>query len=363
MTGASLIMAKKTYKTIVLKIGSSTLTDPQGKLDLNNLKRIVSEASDLVKQKKQVIIVTSGSIVTGAEKLGLGKPKTIPEKQAAAAVGQSLLMRQYEKAFEESGIPVAQVLLTRDAIADRERYLNARNCIATLLDERVVPVVNENDTVAIDEIKIGDNDNLAALTASLIGADLLIILTDVDGFYMKNEEGISYLVSEINEITKDVKDAAGHPSTQLGTGGMITKIQAAEICNDAGVNMVILSGRKPGLIKQAVEGEKVGTIFLARERKLESRKRWLAHGLQVEGSIVIDAGAEAALLKHGKSLLPVGIKSFKGKFSSGALVAIVDENDKIIGQGLIGLGSDELANVIGKKGSKEVIHRDNLVVL
>jgi glutamate 5-kinase len=356
-------MAKKTYETIVIKIGSSTLTDPQGKLDLNNLKSIVSEASELVKHKKQVILVTSGSIVSGAEKLGLGKPKTIPEKQAAAAVGQSLLMRQYEKAFEESGIPVAQVLLTRDAIADRERYLNARNCIATLLDEGVVPIVNENDTVAIDEIKIGDNDNLAALTASLIGADLLIILTDVDGFYMKNEEGISYLVSEINEITKDVKDAAGHPSTQLGTGGMITKIQAAEICSDAGVDMAIVHGRKSGLIKAAAAGEKAGTFFYPRSSKLESRKRWLAHGLEKEGMIIIDGGAESALIQHGKSLLPVGIIKVKGKFAAGALVSIADENEKEIARGLSNLSSEELEKVIGKKGTGEVIHRDNLVVL
>ncbi len=350
-------------KTIVFKLGSSTLTNPQGKLDQDNLKRIVSEIAELIGQKKKVIIVTSGAVATGVEKLNLGKPKTIPQKQAAAAVGQSLLMRQYEKTFEEFGISVAQVLLTRDAIADRERYLNARNCISTLLDEGVVPIVNENDTVAVEEIKIGDNDNLAALTASLIGADLLILLTDVDGFYMKNEEGIPFLVSEIKEITKEVQDAAGHPSTQLGTGGMITKIQAAEICNDAGVNMVIVNGRKSGLIKQAVEGEKAGTIFLARERKLESRKRWLAHGLQIEGSIMIDPGAEAALLKHGKSLLPVGIKSLNGRFPSGALVAIVDENDKTIGRGLVNLSSDELSKVIGKKGSKEVIHRDNLVII
>lgn len=356
-------MAKKSYDTIILKIGSSTLTDPQGKLDLANLKRIVSETSELIKQKKKVILVTSGAIVTGAEKLGLGKPRTIPEKQAAAAVGQSLLMRQYEKAFEESGIPVAQVLLTRDAIADRERYLNARNCVSTLLDEGVVPIVNENDTVAVEEIMIGDNDNLAALTASLIGADLLIILTDVDGFYLKNEEGIPYLASEIKDITEEVKDAAGHPSTQLGTGGMISKIEAAEICSDAGVDMAIINGRKAGLIQAALAGEKVGTIFYAKTSKQESRKRWLAHGLKKEGAIVIDPGAESALIKHGKSLLPVGILKVKGIFPAGALVSIADENEKEIARGLSNLSSEELLTAIGKKGIGEVVHRDNLVIL
>ena len=356
-------MAEKKYETIVIKIGSSTLTDAKGSLDLNNLQRIVSETSDLIKQKKKVLMVTSGSIVTGAEKLGLGKPKTIPEKQAAAAVGQSLLMRQYEKAFEAFGITVAQVLLTRDAIADRERYLNARNCINTLLNEGVVPIVNENDTVAIDEIKIGDNDNLAALTASLIGADLLVLLTDVDGFYMNNEEGVPYLVSDIKEITREVKDAAGHPSTQLGTGGMITKIQAAEICFDSGTAMAIVNGRKPGLLQAVTSGEKVGTLFYPHTSKLESRKRWLAHGLKMEGSIVIDGGAESALIKNGKSLLPVGIKSIRGKFSAGALVSILDENEKEIARGLVNFSSDELSGFLNKKGVGEAVHRDNLVIL
>lgn len=255
-------MAKKTYQTIILKIGSSTLTSPEGKLDLANLKRIVAEIAALVKEKKKVLIVTSGAIVTGSEKLGMGKPQTIPEKQAAAAVGQSLLMRQYEKAFEAYGIPVAQILLTRDAITDQGRYHNAKNCLMTLLKESVVPIINENDTVAVEEIKIGDNDNLAALTAGMIGADALIILTDTDGFYMKNEEGIPFLAAEISEITPEVKEAAGHPSTQLGTGGMITKIQAAEICLKAGIKMMIINGRKPGLITEAAAGRSVGSRFV-----------------------------------------------------------------------------------------------------
>lgn len=356
-------MAKKSFNTIVIKVGSSSLTDPQGKLDLTNLKRIVSETAFLSQEKKKVILVTSGAIVCGAERLGLGKPKTIPEKQAAAAVGQSRLMRQYEKAFEEFGLTVAQVLLTRDAIADRERYLNARHTLDTLLKENVIPIVNENDTVAVDEIKIGDNDNLAALTASLIGADILIVLTDVDGFYMKNEEGIPYLVPEVKEITREVKDAAGHPSTQLGTGGMVTKIQAAKICTDAGIYMAIIHGRKEGLIKKLIEGEKIGTLFIPKVSKLESRKRWLAHGLKKEGMLIIDSGAESALLKKGKSLLPVGIKSIKGTFGAGALVSIANESEKEIARGLVNLSSKELAEVIGKKDVGEAVHRDNLVLL
>jgi glutamate 5-kinase len=271
-------MGTRAFNTIVIKVGSSSLTTPDGKLDLSNLKKIVAEIASLVKNGKKVILVTSGSIVCGAEKLGLGKPKTIPEKQAAAAVGQSRLMRQYEKAFEEFGLTVAQILITRDAIADRERYLNIRNTFNTLLAEKVVPIVNENDTVAIEEIKIGDNDNLAALTASLVGADLLVLMTDVDAFYMKNDEGIPYPVTEIKEITREVEDAAGHPSTQLGTGGMITKLQAGKVAADAGVYMAIINSRKEGLLPQLIEGKQVGTLFLPKESKLDDRKKWLAHG-------------------------------------------------------------------------------------
>ncbi|MEA3494279.1 MAG: glutamate 5-kinase [Candidatus Margulisiibacteriota bacterium] len=351
------------YKTIVIKIGSSSLTNPKGKLDLKNLKRVVAEAAELINQKKKVVIVTSGSIVCGAERLGLGKPKTIPQKQAAAAVGQSRLMRQYEKAFEAHDITVAQLLLTRDAIANRDRYLNARHTFDTLFGEKVVPIVNENDTVAIDEITIGDNDNLAALTASLVGADILVLLTDVDGFYMENEEGVSYLASEIKEINGNVENAAGRPSTQLGTGGMITKLQAAKICSDAGIHMAIVHGKKDGLIRKLLKGKPVGTIFTPKPLRMDSRKRWLAHGLPVEGTLTIDSGAESALMKKGTSLLPVGIQFIKGKFKSGALVSIIDESNKELARGLVEISSDELAKLIGNKGVGEAVHRDNLVIL
>jgi len=356
-------MAKKSFNTIVIKVGSSSLTDPKGNLDTKNLKRIVAEISALIEAKKKVILVTSGSIVCGAERLGLGQPKTIPQKQAAAAVGQARLMRQYEKAFEKYDLTVAQVLLTRDAIANRERYLNARHCFDTLLEEKVIPIVNENDAVAIDEIKIGDNDTLAALTASLIGADLLVLLTDVDGFYMKNEEGVSYLAAEIKEVDRDVEDAAGHPSTQLGTGGMITKIQAAKICSDAGTHMAIINARKDGLIDSLIAGKQAGTMFVPKASKMESRKRWLAHGLEVEGTLTIDPGAESALLKNSKSLLPVGILKVTGTFNAGALISIADENGKQLARGLVNQSSEELTKALGKKGVGEAVHRDNLVIL
>jgi glutamate 5-kinase len=251
------------YGTIVIKIGSSTLTTKEGKLDIANLTRLASEMAEQLKDNgKKIVITTSGAIVTGAEKLGLrGKLKSIPEKQAAAAVGQSALMRQYEKAFEIFGLPVAQVLLTREEVSDEQKRINAYHTLKTLLELNVVPVVNENDTVAVEEIKVGDNDRLSAYVAELIKADLLILLSDIDGFYLKSQSDIPFKVEEITEITDEIRAAAGHPSTQLGTGGMITKLQAVEICSPAGIAVVIADGREKGALSKILAGEKVGTIF------------------------------------------------------------------------------------------------------
>ena len=363
------------YKTIVIKIGSSTLTNKAGNLDTANLKRIAGEIADLKKQKKDIIIVTSGAIVSGSESLKFNKkPRTIPEKQAAAAVGQSLLMGEYAKAFGEHGITAAQILLTKDEVTDRERYLNTRNTLTKLLDMGVIPIVNENDTVSVDEIKIGDNDTLSALVASLIGADLLIMLTDVDGFMMPDEDNELQVVHEIKEITQDIKEAAGHPSTQRGVGGMITKIQAAEICSDAGVVTAIGNGRTDGVMAEIIAGKKIGTIFAPKVSRMESRKRWLAHGLPVKGTLVIDGGAETALIKGNKSLLPVGIKDVTGKFDLGEAVSIKNENGLEIARGLVNYSSDNLRKITGLRSDKvsevlgieyvdEVIHRDNLVLI
>jgi glutamate 5-kinase len=254
-------MATRAFNKIIIKVGSSSLTTADGKLDLANLKRIAQDVSQLVKAGQKVVIVTSGAIASGAQHLKIGQPKTIAEKQAAAAVGQSRLMRQYEKAFEKYHLPVAQILLSRDVFINEERKANAQNCFETLLKEKVVPIVNENDTVAIEEIKFGDNDTLAAMTASLIGAKLLIILTDVDGFYLKDEAGKPYLVPEIVEIDTKVTAAAGNAGSNVGTGGMQTKLQAAQICQKAGITMAIIHGRKKCLIKKVVTGEKAGTLF------------------------------------------------------------------------------------------------------
>lgn len=366
---------KQKFKTIVVKIGSSSLTDKNGKLDVSNLKRMAKELSQLNKDGKNVVLVTSGAIVCGSERLNIkGKPKTIPAKQAAAAVGQSLLMKEYIKAFNEHETTVAQVLLTRDAIADRERYINSRNTFSELLKMDVIPIVNENDTVSIEEIKIGDNDNLAALVASLIGADILVILTDVDGFMMKDADGESILQHEISDITKEVELEAGHPSTQSGTGGMITKIRAAKICSSSGITMAIGSGQKSNVIADILDGKKVGTTFKAKISKLEPRKRWLAHGLPIKGKIIIDGGAETALIKSSKSLLAVGIKDAIGNFSVGDSVSIENEAGLEIARGLTAFSSDDIKKIAGQRSEKisevlgyeasaEVIHRDNLVLI
>lgn len=255
-------------KVIVVKIGTSTLTDSTGKIDRAELDRLVSEMAALAKVGHSVVVVSSGAIGSGAERLGrVGSVKTLPEKQAAAAVGQVLLMEAYQQAFGKHAITVAQILLTRDAFADRERHLNARNTFLALLSMKVVPVVNENDTVAVEEIRVGDNDNLSALVASLIGADLLVNLTTTDGFYLPQGDGSLRLVHTVEGLTEEHRLAAKLPKTGLGVGGMRTKLEAAEICMKTGIPMVIASGKTPGVLARIVAGEKVGTRFVPKAAK------------------------------------------------------------------------------------------------
>ena len=308
---------------VVIKIGTSSLTDDSGKISSEKFRKLAEEIFYLVSnKKKQIIIVSSGAIAAGAEKLGrLNALRTIPEKQAAAAVGQNLLMTHYEKAFGAFGIAVGQVLLTRDAIEDRERYLNSRNTIFQLLKFGVIPVINENDTMATEEIRVGDNDNLGALVASLMGADLLILLSDVAGFYQKGK-----LLPYVEEISKEILDEAKGSSSAVGTGGMETKLQAAKRVLNAGIPMVIANHKKEGVITAILEGSEVGTLFAPKPSKMEGKKRWIAHGKKPSGHVVIDDGAKKALLEGGKSLLAVGIKEVKGKFGAGEVIGIFDSS-------------------------------------
>lgn len=325
-----------------------------------------------------MILVTSGAIGAGVSRLGLAqRPKTIPEKQAAAAVGQGLLMQTYEKLFSEYGHTVAQVLLTREDIADRRRHLNARNTLLTLLQYGVIPIINENDTIAVDEIKFGDNDTLGALVTGLVNADLLILLSDVDGVYDADPRSVpeAQLVPLVTDLTDAIEAAAGGPGSSLGSGGMATKIQAAKVTMQSGAAMIIAHGARPSVIREILNGEPVGTLFTPHGRPLEMRKRWIAFFHTPHGELVIDDGARAALVEHGKSLLPIGVVDVLGRFEEGELVCVRDTQGHEVARGLVNYSSEQLAVVKGlgsraieeRLGDKlhyaEVIHRDNLVLM
>lgn len=356
---------------IVIKIGTSSLTDSTGHLNSGLFKKLSGDISFLIKELgKKVIIVTSGAIAAGIEKLCLkGALKTIEEKQAAAAIGQTLLMKGYESAFASFNLTVSQVLLTRDAIEDRQRYLNSRNTIEQILKFGAIPIINENDTVSVEEIKVGDNDTLSALVASLVGADLLILLSDVAGFILDGK-----VLSEITSITKEIENAAKGSDSSLGTGGMITKLQAAVISSNAGIPMVIAKSGEKDVIRKIITGEEAGTVFYPKLSKIESRKRWLINIKKPSGQIIIDEGAEEAVRMKGRSLLPVGVKEVKGSFSQGEIVSVNGLKGKEIARGISNYASDELKKIAGMKTaeaqqalaalpSDEVIHRDNMVFL
>ncbi len=367
----------KKAKIIMVKVGTSTLTYSNGKLNLNYIERIVRELADLKNQGKEVLLVSSGAIGAGLGKLGLKKkPKTTPEKQAIAAVGQGMLIQVYEKVFSEYGHTVAQLLLTRDDLVNRRRYVNARNTLTTLLKFGVIPIINENDTVSVDEIEFGDNDNLSALVASLIDADLLINLSDIDGFYTANphKDSGAELITVVPEITEEIEKLAASTCGSLGTGGMKAKLQAAKIAVCSGVPMVIANGQRPDIIHDIIDGKKSGTLFLPKKKPMHSRKRWIAFGLTVQGTIWVDSGAKRAVVRDGKSLLPSGVIEVQGNFDRGETVCIADEDGIVFARGLVnypardllkikGLKSSEILNALGVEGESEVIHRDNLVVI
>lgn len=362
-------------KRVVVKVGSSTLSYPSGKMNINQMEQLVRQLANLRNSGREVILVTSGAQGAGIGKLGLGcKPKTIPEKQAIAAIGQGLLMHMYEKLFSEYGITVAQVLLTREDIMDRRRFLNARNAINALLQLEALPIINENDTIAVEEIKFGDNDTLSALVASLADAELLIMLSDIDGLYTGNpaiNEGAS-LIPLVTDINEDIENLAGGSGTNLGTGGMVTKIQAAKIAMNSGFPMVIAHGREEKVITRIINGDPLGTLFIPRENRLHSKKRWIAFGSNIQGRVFIDEGAERALTEEGKSLLPTGIIGIEGEFDVGNTVSVCFENREI-GRGIVNYPSRDISRIQGKKtkdikkilGYKdfdEVIHRNNFVL-
>jgi glutamate 5-kinase len=330
----------------------------------------------LVDTGLEVILVSSGALASGVRKMGLAKrPDELPKRQAVAAIGQAGLMMEYEKAFGRFHQKVAQILLTSEDLSSRKRYLNARNTLNTLLAWKVVPIVNENDTVWIEEIKLGDNDNLAAMITLLMDADILINLTDIDGLYTKDPRvhPQAELISTVTRITKDTERYAGDIPGALGTGGMISKIKAARKVNAAGVPMVIAAGDKPNILLKLRDGQQHGTFFVPKTERLASRKCWIAFSLKPQGTLKIDAGAVRALLKNGKSLLPSGILEVSDDFGVGAPVQFADQHNEVLGIGLVnyssseiqkimGLKSNRIKQVLGHKSYDEIIHRDNLAI-
>lgn len=370
--------ALKKAKRIVIKVGTSTITYANGKRNFSQIDRLAREISDLQNQGKEMILVTSGAVAVGVDRMGLpGKPKTIPGKQAAAAVGQGVLMHTYEKFFADYGQIVAQVLITKTEAIDRHRYTNTRNTFMELMRQRVIPIVNENDVVALDELKIGDNDNMSALVAGIVDADLVIILSDVDGLYTANPQTHpdAVIVPEVAEITPEIEASAGGVGSARGTGGMATKIQAAKAATSSGIHLVIASGTEKNAITRVLQGEELGTLFVSRENRLQFRKRWLAFGAKIAGSIVVDDGCAKAIRKAGGcSILPAGVFAVQGDFLPGSTVSVIDKDAHELARGLVhyssaeleqikGCNSGEIANILGHKNFDEVIHRDDLVIL
>lgn len=365
-------------KRIVIKVGTSTITYANGKRNFSQIDRLAREISDLQNQGKEMILVTSGAVAVGVDRMGLpGKPKTIPGKQAAAAVGQGVLMHTYEKFFADYGQIVAQVLITKTEAIDRHRYTNTRNTFMELMRQRVIPIVNENDVVALDELKIGDNDNMSALVAGIVDANLVIILSDVDGLYTANPQTHpdAVIVPEVAEITPEIEASAGGVGSARGTGGMATKIQAAKAATSSGIHLVIASGTEKNAITRVLQGEELGTLFVSRENRLQFRKRWLAFGAKIAGSIVVDEGCAKAIRKAGGcSILPAGVFAVQGEFLPGSTVSVIDKDAHELARGLVhyssaeleqikGCNSGEIANILGHKNFDEVIHRDDLVIL
>lgn len=364
------------FQRIVIKVGTSTLTDEQGNIDREYMNSLAGQIAQVRGRGIHVLLVTSGAIRAGMEKMGLVvRPKTIPEKQAAAAVGQSALMQIYSEVFARHGLITGQVLLTREDFGDRKRYLNARNTLITLFHHGVIPIVNENDTIATEEIRVGDNDNLAALVAINLEADLLILLSDVPGLYDAHpgKYADARLIPVVSEINDEIREIAGGAGSDSGTGGMRTKIQAAEVATNSGVAMVIADGRHPNVIVEIVSGRPVGTEFLPRKKSLPSRKRWIAFGAPSRGSLTVNEGAKTAVCDGGKSVLAAGVTGVAGDFSNGDMVKVLDKDGNQIARGFVnysageivrimGLRSSEIEGILGYKDFDEVIHRDNMVL-
>jgi len=378
----------KRLKRVVIKIGSSVIShrEPgnaplvQG-LSQEMVRHYARQIRRIIDSGCEVVLVSSGAIMAGRNRLGLTRSNlSIPEKQACAAIGQSFLMHAYEKKFEKQGLKVAQILLSSDDLDNRRRYLNAKHTIEALLSYGVIPIINENDSVTVDEIKIGDNDTLSATVACLADAQLLIILSDVEGLYSRDPtlkarkgEEPPELIHHINKVTPDVEKLAGKSNNLVTVGGMITKVLAAKKTMSFGIPTLLLNGLDKKVMKKALQGEMVGTLFWSDDEKIRNRKHWIAHTLKPKGTITIDAGAKKALVEGRKSLLAAGVVKVEGSFEFGNSVCVVDENSGEIARGLInyntkdlekikGMKTSDVRNLLGSNYYEEVIHRDDMVV-
>ncbi|MSP78161.1 MAG: glutamate 5-kinase [Dehalococcoidia bacterium] len=371
------------YRRIIAKAGTNLLTGGAGKLDLERMAALVGQLATLHHQGADVMLVTSGAVAAGREALAANanrpSPKDAPSRQALAAIGQSRLMHAYANLFEQAGVPVAQALLTRRDIADRVGYLNIRNTILNLLTQRAVPIVNENDVVAAEELEgdtFGDNDTLSAMVANIVDADLLIILSDVGGLYTADphKDPTATLIPRVERIDSSIDSKAGGAISAASRGGMTTKIEAARLATASGVAVVICDGRTPDVLTRVASGEQIGTLFPAITSKLERRERWMLSICSKDCGIMVDAGAETALRTQNRSLLPAGIKRVQGQFDRGEVVPVLNDAGQRIAVGIANYGSVDLRKVAGKRSDQaravlgetygdEAVHRNNMVVL
>lgn len=364
--------------TIVVKVGTRVLTKPGGRLDEGQISRLAEELSELKQTGRNVVLVSSGAVGAGMSQMQLAsRPTDLAKLQAVAALGQTKLIEAYDRTFRKHGRHAAQVLLTAEDLDDRTRYLNVRNTLLALLEYDAIPIINENDTVAIDELAttFGDNDRLAALVTNLLRAPLLVILSDVDGLYSGDPAlESSQLVPLVTELNHTVSGYVEDRQTGLSKGGMASKLRAARIVTAAGENVVIASGRRPGVLRDIIEGEVVGTLFVAHGKAISPWKRWIGFSAQPRGKVVLDEGACRAISTNGGSLLAIGITSADGVFNKGDVIAICDRSGRELARGLTnyaaaeierikGLKSDRIAQVLGHCPYQEVVHRDNLAML
>ena len=379
MSNSKRLALLESIKRVVIKIGSGVLASANNEdISSATVHRLVNDICDLNADGRfEVIVVTSGAVMSGAHQLEMKLPHlSIPVKQAAAAIGQVSLMNIYEKSFRERGKKVGQILLTHDDISNRRRYMNARNALTTLLELGIVPIINENDSAAVHEIKFGDNDTLSAMITSLVDADLLLILSDVDGLYSADpvKDPKAQLIDDVETISEQIIEMAGTSSSVAGIGGMKAKVMAAQVAGRYGVPTWIIGGKKESSIHDAMRNGMGGTFFHPSTAKMKQRKHWIAHLLKPKGKVFVDTGAKEALIAKGKSLLPSGIISVSGKFESGEAVSLLDGEKQEFARGLVNYHSFELQKIIGKKSSEiesllgyksfdEVIHRDDMAIL